>query len=79
VALTEKIPAQNKIAELEGRVQQLEAQVKKLLADKQHYKHEYFRVVYGGKPTDSSHWKRAWEFFDLAFKEFDQGFREMFH
>ncbi len=63
MALTEKISAQNKIAELEDRIVRLEKEVK-ALRDKQ----IGTTVKTMFTPEAEDHWKRMWKHFDLLTK-----------
>jgi hypothetical protein len=86
VALTEKIPLQEKIAQLENRIATLEVLVKKLWEDRQNVG-QYVEVTYGSafrpKVVDlnrevRTHWARGWKLFEDAFREFDEAFKGMF-
>jgi hypothetical protein len=61
VALTEQIPLQQKIAELEQRIERLEKQRIKRI--------EFTHTTTSSEPLDSDHWKEMWRHFNEAVKE----------
>jgi len=73
--LTKKIPAQEKIAELERRIQDLEKKV-------ENQKRLLYTIMYGGNPIKMeciySHWQRGWTLFDAGWREFDRAFKDFF-
>ena len=72
--MTKQIPVQEKIAELESRIQELEKLVK-------NQKRMLFTLVYGGNPVKmelSPHWERGWRLVDAAWKEFGEAFKNFF-